>query len=109
MNKLHPKATVIKTSNHIRFISAVNLTEISLFPIWREDIQDIKKELAEDINRAIGLLKNDMHKNIYLLYPKSKTFTKHIDIKSAEFNGDEHTLKIIPYKLCESFRQKTAL
>ena len=106
ISKLHPKATVIKTDDHIRFISAINLTEISLFPIWREGIKDVKKELAEDIDRAIGLLRSNMHKNIYLLYPKSETLAKHIDIKSKELEDGTSTLKIIPYKLCESFRSK---
>lgn len=69
---------------------------IKVFPFWE------KKEKLEDahIQKAVDCIKNSEFKNIYLVYPKEKNFSKHIDIKVPELEGcSEYVIKVIPYSL----------
>jgi len=73
-----------------------NHQAIKVLPFWE------KKEKINDahIQKAIECIKSGECNNIYLVYPREKNFTKHIQIKVPELEGCcKYVIKMIPYSL----------
>ncbi len=72
-----------------------------LYPCWKEIGADVRGDAFDDVNFAIEQLDAQQCQHIYLLYPKTEHFCKHISIKvpHLEATGISYTLKLVPYKI----------
>lgn len=72
-----------------------------LYPCWKEIGTDVRGDVCDDVSFAINQLDNKTCQHIYLLFPKSEHFRKHISIKipHLEDAGIAYTLKLVPYKI----------
>ncbi len=105
ISKLHPSATIEESNDFINFTPKSLGHPITIYPIWRENIENIRVEIAEDIELAIERLRAKLHNKIYLIYPKSRYLTKHIEIKSVDIDSNSE-LKIVPYKISCKFKKE---
>jgi hypothetical protein len=72
---------------------------LHLYPTWKRIEERVDFEACDEINRAIALLESKACKHIYLLFPRSANFRKHVPIRSPKLDalGLEYTLKLVPY------------
>lgn len=72
-----------------------------LYPCWKEIGTDVRSDAFDDVTFAIDQLDNKACQHIYLLFPKTEHFRKHISIKipHLEDAGIAYTLKLVPYKI----------
>eukprot|EP01022_Parablepharisma_sp_SALTPOND_P035432 TRINITY_DN95319_c0_g1_i1.p4 TRINITY_DN95319_c0_g1~~TRINITY_DN95319_c0_g1_i1.p4 ORF type:complete len:123 (+),score=8.74 TRINITY_DN95319_c0_g1_i1:707-1075(+) len=106
MRKLHPKAEIKEFGDYISFQPINGYAKITLYPIWKEGIKCIREDLSDDVDLALDKIKSNIHKKIYLVYPKSEHFKKHVEIKSSFINPIDCELKVIPYRLSCSFKKR---
>ncbi len=73
-------------------------TPTKIYPFWK--LLDSKKlDISKDIQKAIKCIKKGKFMQVYLVYPKNKNFTKHINIWAKELEEFDYKIKIIPYSL----------
>lgn len=74
---------------------------LHLYPTWKTIEGRVEMEVCEEVNRAIDLLESLECKHIYLLFPRSANFRKHLPIRSPKLDalGIEYTLKLVPYTI----------
>jgi len=73
-------------------------TPTKIYPFWKL-IDSNKLEISKDIQKAIKCIKKGKFMQVYLVYPKNKNFTKHINILTKDLEGFDYKIKIIPYSL----------
>ena len=73
-------------------------TPTKIYPFWKL-IDSKKLDISKDIQKAIKCIKKGEFMQVYLVYPKNKNFTQHINILSKELEDFDYKIKIIPYSL----------
>lgn len=112
VKKRNPEKTVLKSSIHIVIQDENSNESLFLYPRLTKINSIPEIDAKEDINFAISLLENNECKNIYLLFPKTKTFTRQVPVRSERLDnlGIDYNLKLIPYKMdqknCKSCKER---
>lgn len=75
--------------------------KLYLYPCWDMIGTNVQHDACEAVTLAIAQLDAKACQHIYLLFPKTEHFQKHISIKipHLEEAGAVYTLKLIPYKI----------
>ncbi len=66
--------------------------------------------VTENINRAMEYLRADEIRQIFLVFPKSDQFSKHLDLKfhnDIKLEEDEYRVKMIPYSFSFCIRNQS--
>jgi len=75
---------------------------LMIYPFW-EMVDKSKPLIDEHIQKAIDCIKQSDFKQVYLVYPKTSDFEKHIEVKIRELENNiacsGYVLKVIPYSL----------
>lgn len=74
---------------------------LHLFSFWEMLGDSPLEEVRSRIDWAVSMIQRGRCTNLYLLYPKTPAFRKHIVLTSQHLEslGMEYTLKLIPYRL----------
>ncbi len=101
VRRRNPDKMIIKSSVHVVLQDAVSDESLFLYPVWKFIDNSPEIDAREDVEMALSLLESGECKHIYLLFPKTENFNKHISIKSQKLNAKniDYTLKLIPYKM----------
>lgn len=89
------------THNSISIIPSYE-EPLMIYPFW-EMVDKSKPLIDEHIQKAIDCIKQSDFKQVYLVYPKTSDFEKHIEVKIRELENNiacsGYVLKVIPYSL----------
>ncbi len=73
--------------------------QTKIFTFW-EFINSNRLDINNHIKKAINCINNTEFKQVYLVYPKSDNFNKHIKVQCSDMIiDDEYEIKLIPYSL----------
>ncbi len=103
LNKLlkDKKNRIIQQHENSINIIPSGANKIKVIPYWNM-LNSNNQLINKHIENAIECIKNSSYKNIYLVYPKSDTFNKHMNVKVPELESlksCEYGIKLIPYSL----------
>jgi hypothetical protein len=100
VKRQNPDMTIMQEASRI-VIQSDDAEALHLYPTWKLIEERADLEAHEEINRAIDLLESLECKHIYLLFPRSANFRKHVPIRSPKLDalGIEYTLKLVPYTI----------
>lgn len=105
LSKIHKEEEILQYKDSIDLI-VENNEKIKILPYWQM-ILPSEYNINEHISKAVDCIKNSSFKHVYLVYPKNKKFTKHIEIKVSELDVcGEYKIKIIPYSLRSILRKR---
>ncbi len=101
VKRRNPEKSVIQEAVRIVIQSDESTEALHLYPTWKIIEERVDVEAYEEINRAIDVLESQECKHIYLLFPKSANFRKHVPVRSPKLDalGLEYTLKLVPYTI----------
>ena len=101
VKRQNPDKSVMQEAARIVIQSEECAESLHLYPTWRTIEKRADVEAKEEINQAIDLLESLECKHIYLLFPRSENFRKHVPIRSQKLDelGIEYTLKLVPYTI----------
>lgn len=101
VKRQNPEKSVIQEAVRIVIQSDESTEALYLYPTWKIIEERVDVEAYEEINRAIDVLETQECKHIYLLFPKSANFRKHVPVRSSKLDalGLEYTLKLVPYTI----------
>ncbi len=107
LNKIHKEEEIFQYKNSIDLI-VENNEKIKILPYWQMIQPD--KYNNEHISKAVECIKNSSFKQVFLVYPKNRNFTKHIEVKVSELDAcGEYRIKLIPYSLRSILRKRTKI
>ncbi len=97
----NPHKIISKSSRHLVIYGDSDADDLFIYPKWKRVQTAPSEECADEIEFAISLIASRECKNIYLLFPRTKNFKKHINIASEKLDkmGLQYTLKLIPYRI----------
>ena len=102
ISSLHKNKKVIDEGNSIT-INAEGTTPTKIYPFWR-DINKHKLNINHDIKKATNCIKDGKYCLVYLVYPKTENFDKHIPVKVDILEDRDYKIKAIPYSLRSTLR-----
>ena len=97
ISKLHQDKIVIDLGDSI-CIKSDDFHGVKIFTSWK-DIEVKKPNIKNELESAIKSIKKGEFYQIYLAYPKTEGFTKHIPVFVDELKNKEYQIKAIPYSL----------
>lgn len=105
LSKIHNDEYIVQDSNSIDVIPNDH-SKIRIFSHWQM-LHPGKRHIDEHIAQAVECIKATSFRQIYIVYPKSRTFTKHIEVKVSELDScGEYRIKIVPYSLRSILRKR---
>jgi len=101
VKRQNPDMSIMQEASRIVIQSDESAEALHLYPTWKLIEERADLEAHEEINRAIDVLESLECKHIYLLFPRSANFRKHVPIRSPKLDalGIEYTLKLVPYTI----------
>ncbi len=101
VKRQNPDKEIRQEEKRIVIQSEESAESLHLYPTWKTIEQRADLEACEEINQAIDLLASFECKHIYLLFPRSENFRKHVPIRSPKLDAlaIEYTLKLVPYTI----------
>ena len=101
VKRQNPDKAVTQEAVRIVVQSEESAEALHLYPTWKMIEGRVDIEAYEEISRAIDVLETQECKHIYLLFPRSANFRKHVPIRSPKLDalGLEYTLKLVPYTI----------
>jgi len=101
VKRQNPDKLITHEKGRIVIQSEESAEALHLYPTWKTIEQRAEMEACEEVNRAIDLLESLECKHIYILFPRSANFRKHLLIRSPKLDalGIEYTLKLVPYTI----------
>jgi len=101
VKRQNPDKEIKQEEKCIVIQSEESAESLHLYPTWKTIEKCADLEAREEINHAIDLLASCECKHIYLLFPRSENFRKHVLIRSEKLDdlGIEYTLKLVPYTI----------
>lgn len=101
VKRQNPDKVITHEEKRIVIQSEESDEALHLYPTWKNIEQRAEMEAREEVNHAIDLLESLECKHIYLLFPRSENFRKHLPIRSPKLDalGIEYTLKLVPYTI----------
>lgn len=72
--------------------------ELYLIPKWKILSHDPVTEARSEIESAFAKIQEKSCVNIYLIFPKTERFSRHIELKQSELEGSDYLLKLVPYR-----------
>lgn len=99
VKRQNPDKSITQESCRIVIQSEECEDALHLYPTWKRIEERVDFEATQEIERAIELLASKECKHIYLLFPRSANFRRHVPIRSPKLDamGLEYTLKLVPY------------
>lgn len=105
LSKIHNGEDIVQDSNSIDVISNEH-SKIRIFSHWQM-LHPSQSNVDEHIAQAVDCIKATSFRQIYLVYPKNRKFTKHIEVKVSELDScGEYRIKIVPYSLRSILRKR---
>lgn len=103
---------VTKGSNHIDVIP-FDSPGVRVIPSFKDINMAEIKDLDDEIKEASNIINKNNHKirQVYIVCPKNKNFSRHIELRIPELEerfNDEYKIKIIPYSLGSIQRKQKA-
>lgn len=101
VKRQNPDKAITQEEECIVIKSDESADALHLYPMWKTIEHRVDLEACDEINRAIDLLESLTCKHIYLLFPRSANFRKHVPVRSPKLDalGLEYTLKLVPYTI----------
>jgi hypothetical protein len=103
IRKLHKDKEVIDLGDSIS-IKQDNVCALKLYTSWKT-IQSKKLDIKDELEDAIKVIKKGDFNQIYLIYPKSNDFNKHIPVYVDELENKTYQIKAVPYSLRSIIRK----
>lgn len=103
ISNLHKNKTVTDEGDAIT-ITADDISPVKIYPFWK-DIDKNNLNINREINTAIKCVKNSKYSSVYLVYPKTNNFNKHIPVQVDILKDMEYRIKAIPYSLRSTLRK----
>lgn len=94
---LHKDKIVIDLGDSI-CIKSNDFHGVKIFTSWK-DIEVKKPNIKNELEGAIKSIKKGEYYQVFLAYPKTNEFTKHIPVFVDELKNKEYQIKAIPYSL----------
>ena len=82
----------------IDLIYKEKILKTKIFTFW-EFINSNNLDINSHIKKAINCINHTDFKQVYLVYPKSDNFNRHIKVQCSDMINDEYEIKLIPYSL----------
>lgn len=103
VKNLHKNKRIIDSGDSI-CIMQTGGTPIKIYTNWKSlDANNLN--IKDELNNAIECIKQSEFKQVYLVYPKHKTFQKHIPVRVNELEDSVYDIKVIPYSLRSTLRK----
>ncbi len=102
ISKLHSGKKVIDEGDSIT-INAKNTTPTRIFPFWK-DIDKNNLNIKNDVHKATQCIQKGEYYLVYLVYPKTDTFSRHIPVIVDVLEDIDYKIKAIPYSLRSTLR-----
>ena len=103
VKKLHKNKTVLDNGDSICVIKN-DAAPLKIYTSWKDiNVKDLN--IKNELSTAINSIKQSEFKQIYLVYPKMKDFSRHIKIKVEELENTTYEIKVIPYSLRSIIRK----
>ena len=101
VKRQNPDISILQEASRIVVQSEEDAEALHLYPTWKMIEERADVEAHEEISHAIDMLESLECKHIYLLFPRSANFRKHVPIRSPKLDalGIEYTLKLVPYTI----------
>jgi hypothetical protein len=97
ISKLHQDKIVIDLGDSI-CIKSDDFHGVKILTSWK-DIEVTKPDIKDELDSAIKSIKKGEYYQVYLAYPKTGEFNKHIPVFVDELKNKEYQIKAIPYSL----------
>lgn len=104
VRKVNPDSEVLFVEDGILIKSQEeDVSSVLLMPTYLmldKSIKESKEYIDKQLDKASKILNETEIKQIYLVYPKHPSFTKHITVNlndKVEFSEEEYRVKMIPY------------
>lgn len=101
VKRQNPDKAVTQEEKRIVIQSEEDAEALHLYPTWKMIEGRVDIEAFDEISCAIERLESQECKHIYLLFPRSANFRKHVPVRSPKLDalGIEYTLKLVPYTI----------
>lgn len=100
---LHKNKTVTDEGDSIT-ITADDISPVKIYPFWK-DIDKNNLNIKSELHTAIKCVKESKYSSVYLVYPKTKDFNKHIPVEVNILKDMEYRIKAVPYSLRSTLRK----
>jgi len=105
LSKIHDDKDIIQDSNSIDVIPNDH-SKIRIFSHWQM-LHPGESHIDEHIAQAVECIKATSFRQIYIVYPKNRNFTKHIEVNVSGLDAcGEYRIKIVPYSLRSILRKR---
>ena len=102
ISKLHRDKIVLDEGDSIT-INSHNSTPTKIYPFWK-DIDKNNLNIKNDVQKATQCIQKGEYYLVYLVYPKTDTFTRHIPVVVDVLEDMDYKIKAIPYSLRSTLR-----
>ena len=102
ISKLHSEKKVTDEGDSIT-INSKNTTPTKIFPFWK-DIDKNNLNIKNDVKKATQCIQKGEYCLVYLVYPKTDKFSRHIPVIVDVLEDIDYKIKAIPYSLRSTLR-----
>jgi len=102
ISNLHKNKKVTDEGDSITITEHKN-TPVIIYPFWKS-IDKNNLNINEEIKTATKCVKEGKFCLVYLVYPKTQSFNKHIPVKVDGLEDMDYKIKAIPYSLRSTLR-----
>ena len=102
ISRLHTGKRVTDEGDSIT-INSNDSTPTKIFPFWK-DIDKNNLNIKSDVKKATKCIQNGEYYLVYLVYPKTDTFSRHIPVIVDVLEDMDYKIKAIPYSLRSTLR-----
>lgn len=107
VKKLHKHKQVLDNGDSICILNK-DSSPLKIYTSWK-NINTKELNIEDELNTAINSIKQSEFKQVYLVYPKIKDFSRHIKIEVEELENTTYQIKVIPYSLRSIIRKNKGL
>lgn len=102
ISRLHKNKKVTDEGDAITITEHSN-TPVKIYPLWKS-IDKNNLNINTELKKATKCVKDGEFCLVYLVYPKTKNFNKHIPVKVDVLEDMDYKIKAIPYSLRSALR-----
>lgn len=102
ISNLHKNKKVTDEGDSITITGHSN-TPVKIYPFWKS-IDKNNLNINKEVKKATKCVKDGKFCLIYLVYPKTKNFNRHIPVKVDVLENMDYKIKAIPYSLRSTLR-----
>ena len=102
ISRLHKDKKVTDEGDSITITQHSN-TDVKLYPFWK-NIDKNNLNIKSEVTKAAKCVKDGKFSLVYLVYPKTENFNKHIPVEVEVLEDMDYKIKAIPYSLRSALR-----